>query len=45
MRVTVLRKEQTLAELERLALPGAENLLRCTDVLIDGPYLPELPER
>jgi anaerobic ribonucleoside-triphosphate reductase activating protein len=34
----------TMSELDRLRLPGARELLDLTDVLVDGPYLPELPE-
>jgi anaerobic ribonucleoside-triphosphate reductase activating protein len=35
----------TREELTHLALPGADDLLRHTDVLVDGPYRAELPER
>jgi anaerobic ribonucleoside-triphosphate reductase activating protein len=34
----------TLEELRRLNLPGANELLRHTDVLVDGPFLPERAE-
>jgi anaerobic ribonucleoside-triphosphate reductase activating protein len=34
----------TWGELQKLALPYTEELVRCTDVLVDGPYLPELQE-
>lgn len=33
-----------LAELDRLRLPGVADLLASTDVLVDGPYLPDMPE-
>lgn len=34
----------TIVELDALQLPGSDNLLRYTDVLVDGPYESKLPE-
>jgi anaerobic ribonucleoside-triphosphate reductase activating protein len=34
----------TREELEELRLPGTEDLLSHTDILVDGPYLPDLAE-
>lgn len=35
----------TRAELDELKLPGADQLLRNTDVLVDGPYEAKLPDQ
>lgn len=34
-----------LEEIRRLAMPGTADLLRHTDVLVDGPYVSNLPEQ
>jgi anaerobic ribonucleoside-triphosphate reductase activating protein len=34
-----------LEDVRAKELPGVENLLACTDILVDGPYIRELPDR